>query len=206
MTDSIKQRTAALSITEDAFALRKLFEQILADIAELGPHAAQFVADITAVKAREKNSMISNPGLAIGGGSKLTAQAVKPFMAMANGVLLFKPAATAMSDLPASTVALNKYGMWCWYIDSTGTITTSAATADASTAAAAFALMPAIPANKAMIGCMILTTTTAGGWVAGTDAIDAGAAQTVIYINNIGLKTAPVAATYTASDALGLIA
>jgi hypothetical protein len=206
MTDSIKQRTAALSITEDAFALRKLFEQILADIAELGPHAGQFVADITAVKAREQNSMISNPGLAIGGGSKLTAQAVKPFMVIAGGVLQFVPAATSMSVLPASTVAQGKFGMWCWYINSTGTITTSAATADADTAAAAFLLMPAIPANRAMIGCMILTTTNAAGWVAGTDAIDAGAAQTVIYINNIGLKTAPVAVTYTASDALGLIA
>ena len=206
MTDSISQRTAALSITEDAFALRKLFETILADVAILGAAAGQFVVDAMAVKAREQNSMISNPGLAIGGGSKLTAQAALPFMAIAGGVLQFKPATTAMANLTPGTVAQNKYGLWAFYIDSAGTITSSSKTADCDSAALAFAAMPAVPANKAQIGCIIVINTGVGGFVGGTDALDKGGVTTVIYINNIGLPTAPVAATYSAPATLGLIA
>ena len=206
MTDSISQRTAALSITEDAFALRKLFETILADVAILGAAAGLLVTDLIAVKAREQNSMISNPGLAIGGGSKLTAQAALPFMAIAGGVLQYKPAATAMASLTAGTVAQNKYGLWAFYIDSAGTITSSSKTADCDSAALAFAAMPAVPANKAQIGCIIVINTGVGGFVGGTDALDKGGVTTVIYINNIGLPTAPVAATYSAPATLGLIA
>jgi hypothetical protein len=234
MSERIKYRLNALSEVKDAEELRKLMTAVLADLTELRTELAAAVADnvanrirtaaavvdlgvlrtpiaativdVAAARTALNTAMMSPAGLAIGGGSKYTAQAAKPFMAIAGGTYLFKPAATAMSDV-VGTIAQTKFALWAWYIDSAGTITSSSKTADADSAALAFALMPAIPANKAQIGCMIVTN-SGEAWDAGTDALDK-ASTTVIYIDTVGMgpnftitASAPAALTVTTPAAL----
>ena len=205
MAESIKLRMPALSIHRDAKELRIMFETILADMAALRTGLVNVVTDLAALRIKTNTYVVSPAGLAIGGGSKYTAQAVKPFMAMVNGTPVFLPAATAMSNPAVSTIAQNKFGMYCWYVDAAGTITTSAVTADGNTAALAFAAMPAVPANKAQIGAMIVTNTGAGGWVAMTDALDK-TNNVVIYIDNVGSVSASAALSASTPAALGLVA
>ncbi len=204
MTESIKLRIAALSNNHDAKEHKLMLDAALADLTELRTELAAAVVDLTAARTTLNTRMLSPAGLAIGGGAKKTAQAAKPFFALAGGTLVYKPAATGMSALAAVTLAQGKFGMWCWYIDSAGTITTSAMTAAADTAAAAFALMPAVPANKAMIGAMIVTDSDSA-FVADTDALDAQNVV-VIYIDTVGTVTGLSALTATTPAALTLAA
>ena len=204
MTEKIAPRLKALSIVKDAYELSFLLNSILTDLTAIRATQALVVADITAIKTRSNGSMLSPAGLAIGGGSKLTAQAVKPFMAIANGIAVYVPAATSMSVLPASTTTMSKFGLWAFYIDSAGTITTSARTAEADTAAAAFALMPSVPTGKTQIGCIIVTDSNST-FVAGTDALDASGV-TVIYIDNVANVSVPVAQTSSTPAALTIAA
>jgi hypothetical protein len=162
---------------------------------ELKPLFNDILTELAALRQATNNACLSSAGLAIGGGTKRTAQAATAFMAIADGTPVYKTAATACSAL-AGTVAQNKFGLWAFYIDSAGTISTSTKTADADTAAAAIALMPAVPSGKAQIGAIVVTTTDAGGFVGATTALDA-AGVTVIYINTIG-PVADVSASMTA--------
>lgn len=174
MSESIKQRINAARLDgQTKQELRALLEAILADLS-----------------ASVRYSVLSAPTLAIGGGAKQTAQATKPFMANVGGTLVFKAAATAMSAITGN-IATGKFGLWAWYIDSAGTITTSAKTADADTAAAAFALMPAVPSGLVQLGAMIVTN-SAAQFTGGTTALDA-ANTTVIYIDAIGAMASATA-------------
>ena len=204
MTEYIGPRVRGLANVKDAYELKFLLNSILVDLTAIRAVQALVVADITNIKTRANSSMLSPAGLAIGGGSKLTAQAAKPFMAIANGTAVYLPATTAMSNLPASTTTQGKFGLWAFYVDSTGTITTSARTAEADTAAAAFALMPVVPTGKTQIGCIIVTDSNST-FVAATDALDASGV-TVIYIDNVANVTVPVAQTSTTPAALTLAA
>jgi hypothetical protein len=177
MSESIKQRINAARLDgQTGKELRALFEAIFDDLTNGQTGFTNIIADT-------RYAMLSAPTLAIGGGAKQTAQATKPFMANVGGTMVFKAAATAMSAITGN-IATGKFGLWAWYIDSAGAITTSTKTADADTAAAAFALMPAVPSGKVQIGAMIVTN-SAGQFTGGTTALDA-ASTTVIYIDTIG--------------------
>jgi hypothetical protein len=204
MAESIKLRMPALSIHRDAKELRIMFETILADMAALRTGLVNVVSDLTTLRTRSNTLMLSPAGLVIGTASKKVPKSSKPFMAMVNGTLVFLPVDTAMSTLGSSTVAQNKFALWAFYTDSTGTITTSTVTADANTAALAFAAMPAVPANKAQIGAIIVTN-SAGSFVAVTDDLDK-AGNTVIYIDNVGNLSASAALSASTPAALGLVA
>lgn len=180
-----------------------LGKAILADLTALRAKIAALVVDVTAIRARQNLAMLSPAGLAIGGGSKYTAQAVKPCTALVAGTLVFLPAATAMSAL-VGTLATAKFALWAFYVNASGTITTSAKTADAASAAAAFALMPAVPANLVQIGFIIVGNATGGNFVGGSTALDA-ASVTTIYVDTVGTQTAPVALTSSAPAALETI-
>ena len=227
MTERIKDRISALSNVRDAQEVKYLLDCILADLTEVRAHLALTVTDlaamrtpiaanvvdvaamrtpiaanvvdIAAIRTRLRSAMLSPAGLAIGPSAKLVPQAVKPVMAMAAGTLVFKAAGTEMSAL-AGTIANTKYGLWAFYVDSAGTITTSTKTADADTAAAAFALMPAVPTGKAQIGAIIVVSSDAGGFIGGTHALDLNC--TVIYIDTVGNAELPAALTAAAPAAL----
>jgi len=200
LVDMTALRAKVAAELVDLTALRATVAAAVVDLAAMRTPIAATVVDVTAMRTAARTKMLSPAGLAIGPSAKLTAQAAKPFMALAGGTLVYKPAATEMSVLPASTTTQGKFGLWAFYIDSAGTITTSARTAEADTAVAAFALMPAVPASKAQIGAIIVTDADSV-FVAGTDALDAQGVTT-IYIDTVGLQTDAVALTASAPAAL----
>jgi hypothetical protein len=163
-------------------ALQKLFANIL--------------TDITALVTREKSFTLSDAGLVISG-TATKVKAAKPFAYLADGTLVVKAADTDMSVL-AGTIADGSSAGWAFYGDSAGTITTSAKTADAADAAAAFALVKAIaiPAGKALIGWVVVSTVGAT-FVGATTALSAGTA-TDLYVSIVGPAVAPDAVTLEA--------
>jgi len=180
-----------------------LGKAILNDLTALKAKIAAIVVDITAIRTRSNLAVLSPPVIGIGSGGKTTAASTKPVLANVGGTLVYKVA----GDFSAlvGTLATAKSALWAFYMDSAGTITTSAKTADAATAAAAFALMPAIPADKVQLGFIIVSNATGSNFVGGTTALDA-ASVTTVYVDTVGLQTAPVALTASAPAALETIA
>ena len=209
MSQSIKQRLASLANKSDAAELRKVLETQLADMTAIRDEVVKLVTDVTATITRQKNMTLSSCGLAIAGGAKLTAQCASAFAYLANGSLKVK----AVADCSAlvGTVADGKTAGWAFYIDSAGTITTSAKTADAAGndaagVAATYVLLSAIavPAGKTLIGWLAVGTTGAT-FVGGTTALDAGTA-TDTYLSLVGPANVPTAITAAAPAALTTIA
>lgn len=202
MSNSIKTRLNAMPGSKGSHELKVLFDLVLADLTALRATVAAAVVDVAAIRTRSLTGTLTPATLVIGTASKLVPKASKPFTALAGGTLVFKAADTAMSAL-VGTIAQSKFGLWAFYIDSAGTITTSTKTADADTAAAAFALMPAVPASKAQIG-FIIVTNSGEAFDGGTDDLDK-ASTTVIYCDTVGHQTVPVALTGAAPSALTLL-
>lgn len=130
-----------------------------------------------------QSSMLTKAGLVIKAGSSPIVKAGVAFAAVANGVPVRKAANTDMAAL-VGTLATAKSALWAFYIDSAGTLTTSAKTADADTHAAAMALLPVTPAGKAMIGFIVVDNATGSNFVGGTTALDA-ASLTVTYYDTM---------------------
>jgi hypothetical protein len=209
MTQSIKNRMASLSCKSDALELRKLMEATLADMTAMRSEMVKLVTDVTTLITREKNQTLSSCGLAIGSGSKLTAQVSTPFAYLANGVMMVKAIADCSSLV--GTIADGKTAGWAFYIDSAGTITTSTKTADAAGndatgIAATYTLLKAIavPSGKTLIGYLLVGTTGAT-FVGGTTALDAVTA-TDTYLSLVGPASVPTAITAVAPAALTTLA
>lgn len=161
----------------------------------------KLLADLTAVRARLSNYLLSSAGLVIKTSSSAVVKAGSAFIAVAGGVPVSKAANTDMSAI-AGTLATAKAALWAFYIDSEGTITTSAKTADADDAEGAIALLPAIPENKAMIGYIVVENATGSNFVGGTTALDASNV-TVTYYNSYGAATLDADMTAVELGALG---
>jgi len=190
MSQSIKKWLSGLSNHTDGFALRKLFEALYTDISAL-------LTDSTSVATLQNNHLITSAGLAIAGGAKLTAQAVNAFFYIAGGTVGYK-AAGDMSAL-VGTIADGSTAGWAFYIDSAGTITTSAKTTDRASVALAAADLVAIarPTGKAVIGYLIVSTAGAA-FVGGTTALDAATATDVYFSLTGEDKAATASATLEA--------
>jgi len=188
MSESIKQRFGGMT-SADKEQLRKLLEATLVDLAALRANIATLTTDAS------KAYLLTTATLGIGGGSKLTAAAGTAFWYMGGGAVKYK----AAGDLSAlvGTIADAKAAAWTFYINSAGTVTTSAKTADAATAADAAVLAAAVsvPAGLAVIGILIVSTSGAT-FVGGTTALDAATA-TDVYYSFIG----PAATTSTTTTA-----
>jgi hypothetical protein len=232
MAQSIKQRIAALGDKQEETALRELLTAVLADLAELRTEltalrvdyvagraevvklvtdyaagraeVVKLVTDVTALVTREKSFTLSDAGLVISG-TNTKVKAAKTFTYIADGTVVVKAADTDMAVL-AGTIADGSAAGWAFYGDSAGTLTTSAKTADAADAAAAFELVKAvaIPAGKALIGWLVVTSTGAT-FVGATTALDAGTAAD-LYISTVGPAAAPVAVTAVAPAAATAVA
>lgn len=201
MSESIRKRMRAVRDAAEGSELEKLFNTVLADLTGIRAEAVKLIADATAIIDRQKNMTFSSCGLAIAGGTKLTAQVATPFIFIANGVMGMKPVADCSALV--GTIADGKTAGWAFYISSTGVITTSAKTADtagvnAAAIAATYVLLNAIPvpANLALIGQLVVHTTGAA-FVGGTDALDIGTG-TDLYLSIIGPASVPAAITATA--------
>lgn len=137
-------------------------------------------ADATLLKDRLDSHLLSTGGLAIKAGSSAIVKAATAFYAMANGVLLTKAADTDMAAL-SGTVTNAKFNVYVFFVDSSGTLTSSMGTEGASLATVTF---PTIPANKAVIGFVIINPTGTGNFVGGTTALDDGTVvPNAVYVN-----------------------
>lgn len=201
MTESISRRAATL--TTDKNTIRKLLEAVLADSTAGRAEVVKLVTDVTAVITRQKNMTFGSAGLGIASGKK-TATISTPFCYIAGGTVFYKAAADCSALV--GTIADGSTAGWAFYISATGTVTTSAKTADAASVAATLVLLQAIavPANVALIGYLVVAT-AAAAFVGGATDLDAGTA-TDTYINIIGPGSAPTAITAAAPAALTLAA
>lgn len=152
--------------------------------AKLGDVLADLIAGFNAHVQRINSVCLSSPGLVISAGGATVAKAGSAFTAVAGGVLLLIAANTNMPAL-AGVIATTKFAGWAFYVDSTGTLSVSAKTADAATLAAAVALIPAPPAGLAMIGFIVVQNGAGGNFTGGTTALDA-ASTTTTYYNTAG--------------------
>lgn len=182
MAESIKARLAGMGANRDKSEIRRLLEAIRTDLA--------YLTD------RMKSQMLATAGLVITGGSKLVPKTgASVAYAIANGVLVSIAAATDMTAL-AGSVTNAKFNIFVFYIDSAGTLTTSMGTEGATLAAV---VPPSTPANKAVVGILIINPTGTGAFVGGTTALDdATVVPNAKYISPVG--------AFDPTTALGLTA
>lgn len=158
-------------------------------IADLTAQFNTLRSEVDALSTALNTSIIIPATLVIKAGSSAIVKSSALFVAKVDGTAVSKAANTDMSAL-VGTVADGFAAAWDFYIDDAGTITTSAKTADAATAAAALLLLPAVPAGLVRIGSVAVAT-AAATFVGGTTALDAGTATATYY-------NASTAAVFTA--------
>lgn len=163
MLNTVTQRLAAMAAEKDRAAIRPVIEA-LAD--------------------RLSSQSLSSAGLAIKtNGSAIVKTGASAYYGIAGGTLVTKAAATDMAAL-VGTVTNAKFNVYCFYIDSAGTLTTAMGTEGATLAAVKF---PPTPANKAMLGFLIVNPTGTGNFVGGTTALDdATVVPNAAYVNTQG--------------------
>lgn len=132
---------------------------------------------------RMSSRMLSTAGLAIKtGGSTLVKSGASDAYGIANGILR---KITAATDMPAlvGTVTNAKFNVFCFFIDSGGTVTVAMGTEGAALANVVF---PPFPEKKALIGFIVVNPTGTGNFVGGTTALDDGTViPGVVYINSV---------------------
>ncbi len=138
---------------------------------------------IKALADRYSSNTFTSAGLAIKSGGSAIVKAGSAFYAIANGILVTKTANTDMAAL-SGTVTNAKFNVFCFYVDSAGTLTSAMGTEGATLAAV---VMPPIPEKKACIGFVIINPTGTGNFVGGTTPLDdATVAPGALYVNTIG--------------------
>jgi len=132
---------------------------------------------------RYSSLLFASGGLAIKAGGSAIVKTGSAFYALANGVLVTKTANTDQAAL-SGTVTNAKFNVYCFYIDSAGTLTSAMGTEGATLAAVKF---PPIPQQKAMIGFVVINPTGTGDFVGGTTALDdATVVPNAAYVNTAG--------------------
>lgn len=150
-----------------------------AKYAALGDILNDLITGFNALVRRARSVCLSNPGLAISAASSPTVKAVNAFSATAGGVLVTKPANTAMAALPG-VLATAKSAAYAFYVDGTGTLSCSK-TADSVDAPTAVSLIPSPPVDTAQLGFVTVTNTSGAGFTGGTTALDAAGIAVVYY-------------------------
>lgn len=120
---------------------------------------------------RFSSCALSSAGLVIKAGSSALAKTGSAaFHAIANGTPLKVAGST---DMPAltGTVANATFNVFCFFIDSAGTVTSQMGVAGATRAAMKF---PEFPKGKALVGFIVINPTGTGDFVGGTTALDDG--------------------------------
>lgn len=127
---------------------------------------------------------LSSPGLAIKTAGSALAKAGSLFYALVAGLLVKVTANTDMAAL-SGTVTNAKFNVFCFFIDSAGTLTSAMGVEGATLAAVTF---PPIPNNKAMVGFVIINPTGTGNFTGGTTPLDdATVVPNAAYVNTVGV-------------------
>jgi hypothetical protein len=138
---------------------------------------------LTALGDRLSSQSLSSAALAIKAGSSAIVKTGAALYAVAQGVLVTKTSATDMAAL-VGTVTNTKFNVFCFYVDSAGTLTSQMGTEGATLATVVW---PATPAGKAQIGFIVVNPTGTGNFVGGTTALDdATVVPNVAYVNTQG--------------------
>lgn len=163
MQNTVTQQLAAVAAGKDREALRPV---------------------LNALADRLSSQSLSSAGFVIkAGGSAIVKTGAAAYYGIANGRLVTKAAATDMAAL-VGTVTNAKFNVFCFYIDSAGTLTTAMGTEGATLAAVKF---PQTPEGKAMLGFVVINPTGTGNFVGGTTALDdATVAPNAAYVNTQG--------------------
>lgn len=126
------------------------------------------------------HTLLSTGGLAIKAGGSALVKAATACRAFVNGKLVTISANTDMAAL-SGTVVNATFNVFVFSINSAGTLYTQMGTAGATVGAVRF---PAVPADRAVIGFIIVNPTGTGDFVGGTTALDdATVVPNVVYVN-----------------------
>lgn len=146
------------------------------------------VGDIALGVGCDKVQLLNSGALVIKAGASALVKAGALFYATALTAagavaLVTKAANTDMAGL-VGTVTAAKFNVYCFFIDSAGTLTALMGTEAATLAGITF---PIFPDNKACIGFVIINPTGVGNFVGGTTALDDGTViPNAVYVNTIG--------------------
>jgi hypothetical protein len=133
---------------------------------------------ISPIGDRLTSQPLTSAGLAIVGGGNTAAKiGATDFYAIVNGVLVKIAASTTLTAL-AGTITATKYNVFCFFVDSGGTVTTLMGREGAAIGNIVF---PEFPKNKALVGFLIVTY--ASTFTGGSTALDTA---TTVYVNPIG--------------------
>lgn len=126
--------------------------------------------------------LLTTGGLAIKAGGSAIVKTVNTISYQINGIFYTKAAAD-MSAL-VGTVTNAYFNVFCFYVDATGTLTTTAGTQATTKAGIVF---PAHVDGKVMIGHLLVNPTGTGNFVGGTTALDdATVVPNAVYTNTLG--------------------
>lgn len=124
---------------------------------------------LTPLFDRQTSRALSSAGLVIhGAGSKVAKTGSADTYLLANGVLQKIAAST---DMPAlvGTVTNADFNVFCFFVDSAGTVTSAMGTQATTLAGVVF---PQFPQQKALVGFVVINPTGTGDFVGGTTALD----------------------------------
>ena len=132
---------------------------------------------------RESSTPLTSAGLVISGTTTLVKTGAADFYALAQGVLVKIAAGTNMAAL-AGIVAHATFNVFCFFVDTGGTLTSAMGVAGASLAAVTF---PQFPEGKALVGFVIINPTGTGSFIGGTTALgDATVVPNAVYVSPTG--------------------
>jgi hypothetical protein len=135
---------------------------------------------ISKLQSAVVDQLLTTGGLAIG----TTTSQVKianTIYALVDGVLVRK---TTLDNAISGTVLNATFNVFVLTIDSTGAVATLMGTAGVTIGAVVF---PTIPANRAVVGFVIINPTGTGNFVGGTTALsDATVVPNAVYVNTVG--------------------
>lgn len=142
---------------------------------------ATFIVDLT---ARFSNRTIGSAGLVIKAGGSAIVKAGTAFHVLVSDGKVGRLRAVAINtDMPAlvGTVVNATHNVFAFFIDRTGTLSSSMGVAGASLAAVTF---PVVPAGSVCLGYIHVNPTGTGNFVGGTTPLDdATVVPNVVYRN-----------------------
>lgn len=145
------------------------------------------INDITSGRKCDIVQLLQSGALAISGaGSPLAKTGSIAYLVSLNAAGAPVIVKLAAANLPAlvGSVTNAKFNVFCFFVDSTGTVTVAMGTEGATLGAVVF---PTFPDNNACVGIVVINPTGTGPFVGGTTNLDdATVVPNAVYLNPLG--------------------